>query len=119
MKPRLFLAFLLAGAIGNLALVAEGPAHQSSSVDLNQLRLLALENRERFEDALQGSCKKMLTMQTALHNRTRDLHQAIESTGGKKSRPEDQQAFRKLTASEKSIVIEASRAIEALEADGA
>src|SRR6202022_2688063 len=61
--------------------------------------------------------QKMLAMQTAVNDRTSDLHKVIQATPHKKPRPEDLQALRQLAVKQKETIDEAARAIALLEAD--
>jgi hypothetical protein len=60
----------------------------------------------------------MLEMQTAVADATRNLDRRIQATADRKPRPEDRQAARKLAEKQMSIVAEAMRFIDTVEAEG-
>ena len=82
---------------------------------LNQMRE---EELERLLAALQARCERMLAMQTAVLVGTEHVFKSIESVTDKKPSREDQQRSLKLSDDEKEIIVEASKAIEMLEAEG-
>jgi hypothetical protein len=59
-------------------------------------------------------CQKMLDLQIAVYGDTKDLHQVIQGTPGKRPRPEDRRASLKLAREEKAVVVEAAKAIDVL-----
>src|SRR5262245_22796033 len=96
MTFHLFLASLLAGGIGIGGLTAGEKPRPSGFAD---------------------RCQKILDLQIAVHEGTRSLHKVIQDTPDKKPRPEDQQAALKLVASQEDIILEATKAIDMLEAE--
>ncbi|HMF20470.1 MAG TPA: hypothetical protein VKE98_24890 [Gemmataceae bacterium] len=82
---------------------------------LNQIRE---EELERLLAALQARCEKMLAMQIQVLAGTEGVFKAIESHKDKKPARADQQESLKLSDQEKEIVVEATKAIEMLEAEG-
>jgi len=106
----LLLASLLAGAIGTSGLTAGERARRSQSDDFKtEPPLSSLEDR----------CRKMLTLQIAVHAGTKELHKVIQGTPDQKPRPEDRQSALKLAADEKAIVSAATQVIDLLEAEKA
>jgi hypothetical protein len=114
MKSRVFLAALLAGAIGMGALAAEDPPRQSKADDSKKANEVREQGLERRLVTLEDRCRKMLDLQIAVYNGTRDLNKVIEGTPAKKPRPEDKKAALKLAAKEKDLVMAATKAIEML-----
>jgi hypothetical protein len=82
---------------------------------LNQLRE---EELERLLAALQARCERMLAMQLQVLAGTEQVWAAINNHADKKASRDDQQRSLKLSDDEKDIVVEASKAIEMLEAEG-
>lgn len=118
MNARVFLAPLLAGAIGVFALPGkeQPPSKPAVLPKLNQLRE---GESEQPLAALMGRCRTMLDAQIAVHNSTKGLYKVIEGTADKKPRPEHRQSSRKLAANEKLLGREAAQVINQLEAEGA
>jgi hypothetical protein len=119
MKSRMFLASLLAGAIGMCGLTAGEQPRPSQSNDLKEPNQLRDEKTERPLADLMDRCQKTLDMQVTVYDGTKGLHKVIQHTPDKKPRPEDQQASLKLAANERDIVLEATKAIDMLEAERA
>jgi hypothetical protein len=67
-----------------------------------------------FRDRVQA----MLDLQTAVHDGTVVLNELSQRAADKKLRPEGRQVVRKLSADEKQLVVEATRAIGLLESEG-
>ncbi len=112
MKTRVFLASFLAGAIGLCALTAAEPDDPKKP---NQSRQ---EKVERLLANLQGHFQKMLDLQIAIHDGSKDLHKVIEDTADKKPRGKEKEVMLKLVGKEKDSVAEMTRALELLQAEG-
>jgi len=82
------------------------------------LRQIREEELERLLAALQGRCQRMLDMQIAVQSGTVKVEKAILTNADKKANRENSQESLKLSDKEKEIVLEASKAIELLEAEG-
>lgn len=82
------------------------------------LRQTREEELERLLAALQARCEKMLAMQQQVLAGTEDVFKAIQATVDRKPERDHQQRSLKLSDQEKEIVIEATKAIEMLEAEG-
>jgi hypothetical protein len=82
------------------------------------LRQLREEELERLLANLQARCEKMLAMQIRVYDGTRGVQKSIDSRADKKASHSDKQESLKLSDEEKAIVMEASKAIEMLEAEG-
>jgi hypothetical protein len=119
MRSRVLLAFLVAGAVGMGALTAGEPPRPSRSGNRQEPSPLRPGELEQTPAGLAERCQKMLDLQAAVSEGTRGLHQAIQGTADKKPRPVDRLAARKLAAEEKAFILEATRAIRRLEAEGA
>jgi oligogalacturonide lyase len=96
---------------------AEKPL-QTKSNDPENVRQLREEQLERVWAALMGSCRKMLDMQIAVHNGTKGLHKVIQGTADEQPRAEDRQASLKLSENVKEIIMEATKTMEMVEAEG-
>jgi hypothetical protein len=105
MKSRMFWASLLAGAISMGALpAAEQLRQEAVEVPLTDLK---------------GHCRKMLDLQIAVHDGTKSLHKAIDSTADKKPRPRDKEVLSRLSNKLKESLDEAMKTLEMLNKDGA
>jgi hypothetical protein len=82
------------------------------------LRQLREEELERLLANLQARCEKMLAMQMQVLAGTEGISRSIESHKDKKAARNDQQQSLRLSDDEKEIVVEATKAIEILEAEG-
>jgi hypothetical protein len=82
------------------------------------LRQLREEELERLLANLQARCEKMLAMQMQVLGGTEGVSRAIGSHKDKKASRGDQQQSLRLSDDEKEIVVEATKAIEILEAEG-
>jgi len=82
------------------------------------LRQLREEELERLLTELKARCEKMLAMQIQVYNGTKAVARAIEGNGDKKPTRANTQDSIALSDEEKKIVMEASKAIEMLEAEG-
>jgi hypothetical protein len=80
--------------------------------------LIAGERIERTLADIDRHCRKMLDVQLEVHKETKRLHKVIEGHTDNTPRPEDRRAALKLSADMKAIVGEATKAMDALEADG-
>jgi hypothetical protein len=118
MKSRVFLAFLLAGTIGWGRLTAAEPPQFSPPDARKEPDPHRGEKTETLAADLATRSRKMLDLQTAVYEGTKALHKIIQGRADKKPRPEDHRAALKLAANEKDIVLEATKAIKFLEADG-
>jgi hypothetical protein len=116
MKPHLFLATLLAGAISGLALAADEQPRQSRSDDPQKVNKFAEEESNRLLNTVGDRCRKMLDAQIAINDATKALHRVIEDTADGTEGPEELKACLKLAAEEKEIIDEAAKIIEIVEA---
>jgi hypothetical protein len=82
------------------------------------LRQLREEETERILAQLQARCEKMLAMQQVVLAGTERVDKAITDNADKTATRENKQDSLKLSDSEGDIVVEATRAIEILEAEG-
>jgi len=82
------------------------------------LRQIREEELERLLANLQARCEKMLAMQISVLAGTEQVAKALDASADKKGSRDDQQKSLKLSDDEKEIVLEASKAIELLEAEG-
>jgi hypothetical protein len=82
------------------------------------LRQLREEELERLLANLQARCEKMLAMQMQVQAGTEIVSRSIESHKDKKASRNDQQQSLRLSDDEKEIVVEATKAIDLLEAEG-
>jgi hypothetical protein len=82
------------------------------------LRQLREEEMERLLADLQRRCEKMLAMQIAVYNGTKNVWAAVELNLDKLPSRENKQDSLKLSDNEGEIVVEAKKAIELLEAEG-
>jgi hypothetical protein len=118
MNSRGFLASLLAGAIGLCTLTAGEQPRPSGSADPEKAaRKMHEEKQDRLLADLKERLQKMLDMQNAVHDGAKALHKVIQDTPDKKLRPGDEEAARKLAASETDIINAATKAIDKLEAE--
>jgi hypothetical protein len=106
MKSHLFLAFLVAGAF---ALAGPVPGDEQKPAEQAPEKALA-DLSERL--------RKILELQTAVHDDTNSLHKAIQGMPDKKPRPEDKKAALRLAATQQDIVGQASKTIALLEKGG-
>jgi hypothetical protein len=118
MNYRRFPPSLLAAAIGLCALTAGEQSRPSGSADPEKAaQKMREEKQARLLADLGDRLKKMLDMQNAVHDGTKALHKVIQDTPDKKPRPEDEEAARKLAATETDIINAATKAIDKLEAE--
>ncbi|MCI0639994.1 MAG: hypothetical protein L0Y72_12095 [Gemmataceae bacterium] len=82
------------------------------------LRQLREEELERLLAALENRCQKMLAMQLQVLAGTERVFRDVENNDDKKPTRQNQQDSIKLSDQEKDIVLEATKAIEMLEAEG-
>ncbi len=82
------------------------------------LRQAREEEMERLLANLQARCEKMLVMQQQVLGGTEGVFKGIEATATKTPDNKHRQDSLKLSDTEKEIVVEATKAIELLEADG-
>lgn len=82
------------------------------------LRQIREEELERLLAALQARCEKMLVLQVKVQVGTEGIYKVVEGLADKKPNRQNQQDSLKLSDGEKEIVIEATKAIELLEAEG-
>ncbi|MCC6421674.1 MAG: hypothetical protein IT429_25935 [Gemmataceae bacterium] len=82
------------------------------------LRQLREEELERLLTELKARCEKMLAMQIQVYNGTKAVARSIEGNADKKATRANIQDSLGLSDEEKKIVLEASKAIEMLEAEG-
>jgi hypothetical protein len=82
------------------------------------LRQLREEELERLLAALQARCEKMLAMQISVLAGTEAVESAITRLADKQAGREQKQESLRLSDREGDIVVEASKAIELLEAEG-
>jgi len=82
------------------------------------LRQLREEELERLLANLQARCEKMLAMQMQVLGGTEGVFKSVELHKDKKAARGDQQQSLRLSDDEKEIVVEATKAIELLEAEG-
>ncbi len=82
------------------------------------LRQLREEELERLLAALIVRCERMLAMQIQVLHGTEQVAKGIDLNPDKKANRQNQQDSLKLSDDEKEIVLEASKAIEMLEAEG-
>lgn len=82
------------------------------------LRQIREEELERLLAALQARCEKMLALQVQVQNGTEGIYKVVEGLADKKPNRQNQQDSLKLSDNEKDIVLEATKAIELLEAEG-
>src|SRR5262245_21160725 len=115
MKSRAFLASLLAPAVSTFVLTAGAPARPPQSDDPEDAHLLREEKVERGLAGFRDRVQARLDLQTAVHDGTAVLDELRQRAADKKMRPEGQQVARKLSADEKQLVVEATRAIALLE----
>jgi hypothetical protein len=119
MKSRPFLASLIAGAINLSGLTAGELPRQSESGDSNKAKKVGEEEFERTLATVLCRCEKMLDMQIAVYNGTKDLHKVIERNDDKKPRPQDKRVTLKLADNVEQIVAEATKVIDVMEAEKA
>jgi hypothetical protein len=118
MNSRVFLASLLAGTIGLCARAADEQPRPSGSADPEKAaRKMREETPNRPLADLRDRVQKMFEMQKTGHEGTKALHKAIQDTPDKKPHPEDEEAARKLAASETDIINAATKAIDKLGAE--
>ncbi len=117
MKSRVFVALLLAGAIGLCESRAGDDPRGRQADDVEKANRTQEEKTERILTGLAHRVQKMIDMQTAVNERTTELHKIIQGTPAKKPRPEDLQAFRQLADKQRGTIEDAARAIALLEAD--
>ena len=84
----------------------------------NLLRQLREEELERLLAALEARCNKMLAMQIEVYDGTVAVQKGVNKTADKKPTREHKIEANRLEDKEKDIVLEASKAIEMLEAEG-
>ena len=118
MKSRVFLTSLLAGAIGMCGLTAGEQSRRSQPDEPKRANRLREEKTDRLLAGLADRSQKMLEMQIAVHDGTEGLHKVIQDARDAPRRPKDQQASLKLAANENDIVLEATKVIDMLEAEG-
>src|SRR5262249_6878761 len=82
------------------------------------LRQLREEEQKQLLDTLIMRCKQMKQMQEAVKKETEASARSIDSHNDKKPDRGDIQDLRKQSDDEKKIVLEATKAIELLEAEG-
>jgi hypothetical protein len=82
------------------------------------LQQLREEELERLLAALEARCQKMLAMQIEVYEGTVSVHKGVEKTADKTPTREHKIESNRLSDKEKDIVLEASKAIEMLEAEG-
>lgn len=82
------------------------------------LRQLREEELERLLAALQARCEKMLDLQMKVLAGTEGVFKVVDTSADKKPTRQNQQDSLKLSDTEKEIVVEATKAIEMLEAEG-
>jgi hypothetical protein len=82
------------------------------------LRQLREEELERTLTDLIRRCEKMLAMQISVYNGTKGVDKQIADNSDKQPTRENKQDALKLSDQEGEIVVEASKAIEVLEAEG-
>ena len=107
MSPLVFLAALLVAGNGRCVLAAGEPGQPHEVKNAQPLTTLAVRLR------------KMLGIQVAIRDGTKELQQVIERIPGKKPRPEHERTALMLAAWEKVIVGEATRAIDLLKGEEA
>jgi hypothetical protein len=118
MNSRVVLASLLTGAIGLCGVTAGEPPRPPGAADPEKAaRKMREEKQDRLLADLGDRLHKMLDMQNAVHDGTKALHKVIQDTPDKKPRPEDEEAARKLAATETDIINAATKAIDKLEAE--
>lgn len=92
---------------------------EKAKKDLEKLlRQLREEELERILAALQARCEKMLAMQKQVLAGTENVAKAIDANEDKKADRANKQESLKLSDNEGDIVVEATKAIEILEAEG-
>jgi hypothetical protein len=84
----------------------------------DRLKQLREEELERVLANLLLRCEKMLALQTEVYNGTEGVHKLVEASADKKPTRDNQATSAKLSNKEKEIVIEATKAMEVLEAEG-
>lgn len=82
------------------------------------LRQVREEELERLLAALQARCEKMLAMQVRVYNETVDIHKVVQTHADKQPDREDKLRAIKQGKEEQDIVLEATKAIQMLEAEG-
>lgn len=82
------------------------------------LRQLREEELERILAALQARCEKMLAMQKQVLAGTETVAKAVDGNADKQPNRENKQDSLKLSDNEGDIVVEATKAIDILEAEG-
>jgi hypothetical protein len=117
MKSLLFLSSLFVGTIALSGIVGEQP-RLSASDDAKEAKQLREEKTAKFLTDLLGCLQKMLEMQTAVYDDSKELHKVIQDNPDKKPRPEDEQTAQKLASKEKDIVREAAKAFDMVEEEG-
>ncbi len=116
MKSRVLMVFLLAA----IALCESRAADETRSRQADGIEKANGTRQKNTEDIFTGltqRVQKMLDMQTAVNDRTINLHKVIQATPHRKPRPEDLQALRRLAARQLDTIDEAARATALLEAD--
>jgi hypothetical protein len=82
------------------------------------LRQAREEELERLLTALENRCRQMLEMQRQVKAGTIEVHKAVLANKGKKPNRTNDQDSGRLADKEKEIVLEATKAIEMIEAEG-
>jgi hypothetical protein len=83
-----------------------------------EANLVRKKKMERLFADLASSFQKMLDIQLAVHEGSKDLHKVIQESPGMQPCPDDKRASLKLAGKEKAIVTEMSRVIAILDAEG-
>jgi hypothetical protein len=117
MKSWVFLASLLAGAIGLFDLTAGERPPQAMSDVTKKVNPLPEAKVERPLGTLERRCQKMLTMQIAVSDGTADLHKVIKGTADQKPRPKDKEVSLKLSEKEKALIVEVTKTLNMLKAE--
>ena len=118
MTYRILLPAFFAVSIGMDGLAAEvmpiAKRHEGSrAIRLREKRI------EGPLASLETRIKKMLAIQLAIHERTKELHNIIESAPGQKLRGKNLRVARVLADNQKSVIEAATKVIDLLNAQGA
>jgi hypothetical protein len=103
---------VLAGAIAIVPLASGEEPRLAKSDDLKTTEL----RRDKKGGNLADRCKKMLDLQVAVYDCTKDLNKVVQD---KKPRPKDMRISEKLSKDQKAIIAEVTTAIDMLKAEGA
>jgi hypothetical protein len=110
MKSRLVVVCLLAGVSTSTLSAGDQPPRSRANDSSEQ-------ESEKVLTAIIGQCQKMLDLQIAVYNGTKDLCKVVEANADKKPRPQDQEALLKLSGTAKQIVMEVNQAIQLVEGE--